>query len=263
MPVTLAQYQKMTTSQRKKLKRDEIETILDEVIDNDVSGETIKGVIAKTINENLDEKFETFKTQYINNHKQEMSQMNETMESLRNENNMIKKAVVEQQKFLEHLRRDKNKNNVFITGIPCKMKIDGNETQDSKVIIQYALKVALPNIESDMYRVLKDFEPREGHTRHSTKLELKENETKKKLMEGACKLKSTPGEDNPLRRIYIKNDQPPLSKRENDRLFTKMLSLKDAETDENEKKAYKISFGKLYKNDTLMDEFNLNNQLFQ
>ena len=47
MPVTLAQYQKMTTSQRKKLKRDEIETILDEVIDNDVSGETIKGVIAK------------------------------------------------------------------------------------------------------------------------------------------------------------------------------------------------------------------------
>ena len=103
----------MTTSQRKKLKRDEIETILDEVIDNDMSGETIKGVIAKTINENLDEKFETFKTQYINNHKHEMSQMNDTMESLRNENNMIKKAVVEQQKFLEHLRRDKNKNNVL------------------------------------------------------------------------------------------------------------------------------------------------------
>lgn len=259
-PVTLAQYQKMTSSQRKKLKRDEIETILDEVIDNDMSGETIKGVIAKTINENLDEKFEMFKTQYTAEHKKEMSDMTDNMDSLRNENNMIKKAMLEQQKFMEMLRRDKNKNNVFITGIPCKMKIDGNDTADSKSIIHNALKIAMSNIEPEMYRIIKDFEPREGQTRHSAKLEFKENGTKKKLMEGAKKLKEVPGDDTPMRRIYIKNDQPPLSKRENDRLFSKMLRLRDSETEDHV--TYKINYGKLYKNDVQIDEFNLSNQLF-
>ena len=70
-------------------------------------------------------------------------------ESFWTENNILKTAVLEQQKFLEQICREKSRNNVFVSGIPCNMDIDGTGTTDTKLIIDAAFKVSLPNITDD------------------------------------------------------------------------------------------------------------------
>ena len=56
------------------------------------------------------------------------------------------------------------------------------------------------------------------------------------------------------------NDDPPMTRRENDRLFQKIRKLMEEETDDTVE--YNISRGKLYKSDTVVKEFNLSNQPF-
>ena len=258
--VTLAQYQKMNPTQKRKLKRDEIEALLDEVLDTDVSGDTIKSVITETLNAKLDEKFNEFKTTFTQDHNNKMTNLGNDVEQLRTENNTLKKAVLEQQKFLEQIRREKNRNNVFVSGIPCKMDINGTETTDTKLIIDAAFKVALPNITDDQYTIIKDFDAREGNSRHSAKVKFNDNDVKENVVKGAKELKKLKPEDHPLRKIYIKWDQPPLTNKENNRLFTKMITLRNDDADENNE--YKIKQGKLLKNNVAVDEFNLSNQLF-
>ena len=59
-----------------------------------------------------------------------------------------------------------------------------------------------------------------------------------------------------------KNDDPPLTRKENERLQTKMKELRDLEDPDNPQNKFYIKKGSLYKNDESIDEFNLNNQLF-
>ena len=235
--VTLAQYQKMNQTQRRKLKRDEIESVLDEVLNTDVSGNTIKSVITDTLTNVLDEKFNEFKNTFTADHKTKVEGLESDIDTLRNENNTLKKAVLEQQKFMEQLRRDRNKNNVFVSGIPCKMVINGNEISDSKLIIDQAFKVALPSVNPESYSIIKDFDAREGHTRHSAKVKFNDNDTKEKVVTGAKELKKL-NDENAMRKIFIKWDQPPLTNKENNRLFSKMISLRNEDNDETNE--YKI-----------------------
>ena len=62
-------------------------------------------------------------------------------------------------------------------------------------------------------------------------------------------------------RVFVKNDDPPLTRKENDRLFQKLRELR-AEEEEGVESIYKITKRKLYKADTVIDEFNLSNQIF-
>ena len=69
--------------------------------------------------------------------------------------------------------------------------------------------------------------------------------------------------DNYLKRIFIKNDDPPLTRKQNGRLRNKMKELRENEDRENPENRYHIKKGKLYRNDEeCIDEFNLSNQLF-
>ena len=71
--------------------------------------------------------------------------------------------------------------------------------------------------------------------------------------------------NNYLRKIWIKNDDPPLTRKENERLQNKVKELRETETvvpGEEPANRYYIKKGKLFQNDDIIDEFNLNNQLF-
>ena len=71
-------------------------------------------------------------------------------------------------------------------------------------------------------------------------------------------------EGNYLKKIFLKNDDPPLTRRENERLGKKMTELRKAEDGTNPANRYHIKEGKLFKNgDECIDSFNINNQLFQ
>ena len=57
----------------------------------------------------------------------------------------MKKVLLEQQKALESLKREKIRNNVFISGIPNAVTIADNATVDNKSIVDHILKFVLPN----------------------------------------------------------------------------------------------------------------------
>ena len=79
-----------------------------------------------------------------------------------------------------------------------------------------------------------------------------------------CKKFKGMGQTSHLKKIFIKNDDPPLTRKENERLWNKMKELRDAEDVINPVNRYHIKGGKLFKNgNECMDTFNLNNQLFQ
>ena len=84
----------------------------------------------------------------------------------------------------------------------------------------------------------------------------------KKEITGCSKFKHLPAE-SPLKKVFLKNEDTPLQKKENDCLFKKMRDLRGAEEDPvNPANVYKIRSGKLFKNEEVIDTFNLENQLF-
>ena len=189
-------------------------------------------------------------------------------ERLKKENLEIKSAISAQQKFLERIRSEKTANHIFMSGIPMKMNIIHPETEeeiesdDANSIITHILKFVNPNIKPEDFKILKSFNPRKGQDRHSAKILCSSNNIKKNIFQGCKKFKDVDAA-SPLKKVFLKNEDTPLQKKENDRLFKKMRDLREEEEDVNNPvNIYKIRFGKLLKNDEVIDTFNLENQLF-
>ncbi len=159
---------------------------------------------------------------------------------------MLKKV---KQKYLENVRRDKNKNNVFISGIPINMEINEKRTDEIDEIILYILKYVHPDISTDDYNVLNSFEPREGFTRHSCLIAFKNSNIKNNILGNSKKLKDL-APDHELRKVYIKSDQSPLTRKENFRLYNKFKLLRETHKDDHAVNI-KLQKGKLYLNDIL------------
>ena len=58
-------------------------------------------------------------------------------------------------------KREKAKNNVFVTGVPAKIEQVEGEVTDTKAIIKNVLEYVNPDITPDDYKLLKVFEPAE------------------------------------------------------------------------------------------------------
>ena len=185
---------------------------------------------------------------------------------------MIKKTLNEQQKYLERMRREETKGNLFISGIPNELNLDmsdlpedgadeNKKRKDPVKIIQHVLQFVNPAMTPAKYDILKNFDAKDGYSRHSAKIRVKEIADKIQIFKGCVKFKHL-SDENYLRKIFIKNDDPSLTRQENDRLRTKMKGLR--ELDALSENRYTIKQGKLLKNEEeVVDEFNLSNQLFQ
>ena len=144
----------------------------------------------------------------------ELKTLHNDLETVTNENKVIKKIISEQQKFLETVRRDKIKNNIFISGIPNRVNIGGVQTEDNETIISHILLHLVPTITADDYSIIMAFEHREGFTRHSAIVSFTDCKTKEKLL-GTCKNLKNLNENNWLKRVYLKSEQPQLTSKEN------------------------------------------------
>ena len=82
-----------------------------------------------------------------------------------------------------------------------------------------------------------------------------------KIFKGCAKFKDLPAASC-IKKIWLKNEDTPMQKKENDRLYSKMRELRNAEDPDNPVNTYKIKSGKLLKNDEVIDNFNLENQIF-
>ena len=257
MVLTFEDYHNLTATQRTKVKRGDLQQLLDEHINAD-NANSIRGIIREeltTIVEKVEKKLTT-------KYDKKIKDVEDENERLKKENSEIKAAISEQQKFLERIRSEKNAPNIFISGIPNDLEIEGDNATDASVILNHILKFVKPDIQPNDLKILKNFEPREGNDRHSAKISCSSPNVKKKIFEGCRKFKDLPLE-SPIKKVFLKNEDTPLQKKENDRLYQKMRELRAEEEDpDNPTNIYKIRSGKLYKNDEVLDTFNLENQLF-
>ena len=267
MVLTIESYCAFNASQRKKVKRDELQAMLDEHLQTDGGNvASIRGVIR----EELDTKLAAMKTEFSNRIKAEVKTVADENKRLAVENAAIKKVLLEHQKFLERSRKDETKNNIFLSGIPNAVQPDftdittaddQNAVTDHAEIIQHVLNFVSPGIRKENYKILVNFNAKENHTRHSAKIQVDDYNTKSKIFKGCAKFKNLNDQDY-LRKIFLKNDDPPLTRKENERLHNKMKELREQEDPDLPQNKYFIKKGTLYKNDEAIDEFNLNNQLF-
>ena len=239
--VTFEEYAKLSAAQQKAIKRDELNKLIDNqlaLMNNDPNA--IRNVITNTINAAIDKKFEQLAI--------ELKQENDV---LKTDNQVMRKVLMEQQKSLERIHKDRTRKNVFITGIPNTMEADygDDEVDDPRLITNKILKYVLPDISKNDYKIMKSFEPREGNTSHAAKLSIYKEEVKKSLMKNKAKLK-TLEETDTLRKVFIKNEETPLARKENDGVYTKMKELK--ENNPEKAKDVRITKGKLLKSPSMI-----------
>ena len=268
MPLTIEQYHKFNAGQRKKVKRDELQTLLDEHLNTEGNVNSLRGIIREELNTNLTQ----LKADLNKSIDTKIKTLTEENTKLLEENKTIKAVQSEQQKCLERMQKKDSKNNIFIAGIPNVLNADMTEAQrnpdddsieDHIEIVHHVLSFVKPGISKDDYKILKNFEAREGYDRHSAKIRVEDISTKAEIFKGCAKFKQL-DERNYLKKIFLKNDDPPLTRRENERLRKKMKELREAEDVANPVNRYHIKEGKLFKNgDECIDSFNINNQLFQ
>ena len=137
----------------------------------------ISNIITDTINAALDKKFEQLNLEKkFDDFRAELKAENEKINT---ENQVLRKAIVEQQKCLERLHNDSVKANVFVSGIPVTLATDGRELNTPVDIIHHILKYVAPEITKNDYKILHTFEPRDGADRYSAKLSFFQSRTEK------------------------------------------------------------------------------------
>ena len=280
MPASnLDEYARLSAPARSKLSKAELSVIINNEMNantlakqNIVNINEIKEAIGDIITKTLEQTIETKIREIVDDIKgvinADIEPMKTEIQSLRDDLNdskdqfaMLKKVSLEQQKQLEFLKREKIRNNVFISGLPNTVKIGNNDTVDNKTIVGHVLKFVLPTINDTDYKIDKAFEPKVGFTRHSAILSFKSNDKKIELLEKCKGLKERTDVNDWKRKVFIKSEQTPLTNKENSRLYEVFKELRTRH-EGDEANVIKLMKGKLYQNEVVVDEFNLENQIF-
>ena len=259
--ITLQQYTAMNTTQRQKVNKPDLLALLNSQIGQPVvlPEDTLRNIIKDTIDRSIEEKIPNDLGKVIENMKKDYD---DRIETLQEDNKLLKKTILEQQKFLEGAQREKTKNNVFVTGIPETFTGDDNiEITDKKKIVQKVFTFVNQQIAVEKYKVVKVFNPTDGKTRYSAKIVFDDFHSKMEIIKN-CKKLATLAEEDPLRKVRVCFDDPPLTRKENSRLADKRYQLTREAEDTGSGDVYKLEKGKLLKNDVQIDEFNLSNQIF-
>ena len=224
-----------------------------------VPEDTLRNIIKDTIDRSIDERIPNDLGKIIDDMKKDYD---DKIEKLQSDNKLLKKTILEQQKFLEGVHREKSKNNVFVTGIPETFTGDDNiEITDKEEIVRKAFALVNRAVSADKYRIVKVFDPVEGKTRYSAKIVFNDFKSKMEIVK-KCKDLATLEEGHPFRKVFVRFDDPPLTRKENKRLADRRYQLAREAEETGSGDVYKLEKGKLMKNSVQIDEFNLSNQVF-
>ena len=208
-PVSRDQYKEMNKTQRTKVSKPDLETLLTQIIDSNVEG----GTNAEILKELKDIKREI---QEVKDLKLEVADNKKVIKELRSEIKELKDTVVAQQKFWEEIDKEKRCKKLVFLGI----KEDKTE-DDSKVkeILQ-TLQVS-NEVEINQVKRLGKIRETEGdeNTVHKRPLlvEVNTREMRFSVLKNSRKLKDSP-EDSWMKSVFIKADEHPEIRKEMKRL---------------------------------------------
>lgn len=147
--------------------------------------------------------------------------------SLAQENEFLRNAVLQQQKFLESIDAEKRASNVIILGVPeDAMEIDGttHESDDEKVAVVFS-KIEHVGIQPVSIVRLGKNAPSNPKKGRPMKIVLSNQSTRSQILEKAKKLKES---GDAFEKIYIKKDVHPQVRKE-------FRRLRDVEKNEKER----------------------------
>ena len=260
--ITVEEYMALTVAQKKLVKKDKVQSMLDDQLqERNLNDANLKRLITDTITKSI----EAVKKDLKEELGAEINELREQIDKAEQEIKSFKKVITEQQKFMESSKRDKMRNKVFMAGIPNELNIkddDDNEVtlNEQTDIILHILSYVEPNINQTKYKIIRKIRPKEGFTRHSCLLEFNDSAVKDSLVKKSKMLKDL-DENNTLKKVYIKNEQTPLTRKENTRLYGEFQKLLEAHRGDRNNRV-RLDKGKLTLNDNIVDEFNLANQIF-
>ena len=256
--ITVDEYVNLTAGQKKLVKKDKVQSLLDDQLQaRNLNNESLKKLITDTFTLSI----EAIKKELKEELQAEIKELREKVDKADDETKILKKVIVEQQKFLEGAKREKMQSKVFMSGIPEELSIDEEDPVTGAGIIPRILSFVEPNINDGDYKVVRTFPAKEGFTRHCCLLEFKDRKVKEELLKKSKTLKDL-AEEHVLKKVYIKSDQTPLTRKENSRIYNEFKKLLETHKDDRTKRV-RLEKGKLYLNDDSVDEFNLANQIFQ
>ena len=153
------------------------------------------------------------------------------------------------------------KGKVFVSGIPGSLTLDNEDPlDDGAAILLRILTYVQLTLTANDFKTAKVFAPKEGFDRHSRLIQFDDMKVKGDLLKNTKKLKDL-GEEHTLKKVYIKNDQTPLTRKENSRLYGEFKKLIETHNGDRNNRV-RLDKGKLYLNNNVVDEFNLANQIF-
>ena len=186
---------------------------------------------------------------------EELDDMGEKLKTASENNETFKRIILEQQKYLESMKRRELSTNIIVSGIPNEpVKINGGQeaTDDKEKINLVFNHINCTNeLKSDIKIISLPI--RESSTTHSVKMQLSSSEDVKTVISSAKRLKTFKD-----MKVYINYDEPYHSRRENNRLRKRKSDLKRMHINDD----IKISKGKLYHNEMIVDQFDISHQLF-
>ena len=166
----------------------------------------------------------------------------------------LKKALYNQQVFLENVQKKELRNNVIVSGIPnAEIEYKGTSYNGTNTKVQLMLNEICPGIKTDAYKLIT-FPSAEGRSTHVCKMVFKDYDTKMNVYNNTTKLKQI----EVLKTVFIKWDEPRYTRRENSRLRAKKYNLSQQYPNDE----ITIKKGILYHNNVQCDKFHLTNQIF-
>ena len=166
----------------------------------------------------------------------------------------LKKVIVEQQKYLEIVKKKELSNNIIVSGIPndAFMLGDAEVNDDNGKLEAIFHHIDCLEVLSSSHKVIS-IPMREGAKAHSVKMQFEDKSYVRTIMEKAKTLKSFEAA-----KIYINYDEPYYSRKEHNRLRKEKFNLLASNPEDD----IKIQKGKLCHNNLVVDQFDLSNQLF-
>ena len=167
----------------------------------------------------------------------------------------LKKVVLNQQKYMEGLKRKEASTNIIVSGIPndvLNIGDDVNITDDEGKIGTIFDHICCADKLMNKHKTIR-IPSAPGKNTYYIKLCFEDTMTVKHILDKAKLLK-----EFEAARIYINYDEPYYSRRENNRLRKKKATLLGLHNGDD----IKIQKGKLYHNNIMVDQFDLANQIF-
>ena len=256
--LTIADFTDMTPAQKARINKPDLLSLLESQTTQteNISTNSLKDIVTECMQRVIDERLPKDLVETLDEVKTLRTELNEKTEEIKT----LKKVIGEHQKVIESVQREKKANNVFVSGLPQTIDSDDEVLEDSSKVLQHVLTAVHPTVTPDDYVIVKDFDIAPGNTRHSMLIRFNEKANKDTVLKNCKDLKDKPAAD-PLRWVFMKHDQSPMTKKENDRIYQKFRELRETHKDSPNTNV-RLKSGKLYINDIVHDEFNLSNQLF-